>query len=403
MSQPDFEELMSRITFNPDSEVSRRIRRMIEKKGRFPHKVDIGGFKFKLKIYGGLKQLPVKLEEGSKPVKHVWVNDVILRYLPYNIRTLHGKRYIVKTITVDSAKGKLVPKDIIFEDLTASNLIGDDLKDLVLKGKCQTVPAIKTSFRIISKGSDIPYHTIVVEQEPEAVNYIARGEKEVFVPSEGRYMKLPYYYVVGSFNIPEKVKNALLNYSRDFTRGFILELRVPSGVTNIIFNLDLTDEKSLTSLLKYRFTEYVHLALHTIINTIIRNEKWNPRDIEHFVDVKVDLDEEFRIRLKEIFSEKIDEKEKYRFVIEKLLPRILVKVVIGSKADLLKGLDWGEINTKELENLGDRDFECELIVPRCYIKPEFVEEYDVYRKIIIALTNKILDDIRYAADKVKTY
>ncbi|MEM2560547.1 MAG: hypothetical protein QXD53_07170 [Candidatus Bathyarchaeia archaeon] len=398
MNQSISDESMSKLEFNPYCEVASLIRRKIRAKYRFPGIISLGGFNFPCKVYGGLTSLPVEL--NGRNVKYVWINDVIFRYLPYSIRMVRGKRHIVKEIKLAATKEGYKLKNIVMEDLGGFDLIEDDLKRQVHK----TTSYVKVHVIATDRLSESPYQTIIVEYEPQYVNYVARREKEIYDEKSGLSLKIPVYYIISSYPVQKDLRDALRKYSRDFTRGFKLELKAPSEIVDAFSWLPFESNMDLFwDIIKTPIDEYAHLATHIILNRVVEKEKWNPRDVDHYVDSTINLDEELKQRLKEMLSRPADENEKRKRLIESLLPKISITVVVGSKADLLKGFNWNEIQLDDLEKLSSTDLESEVTFPRCPIKPDFVREDPTAPRIIKGLSKLLLEELKNAANKVKTY
>ncbi|MEM3906424.1 MAG: hypothetical protein QXZ17_06105 [Nitrososphaerota archaeon] len=398
MNQSISDEFMSKLEFNPYCEVASLIKRKIRAEHKFPEIISLGGFNFPCKVYCGLTSLPVEL--NGRKVKYVWINDVIFRYLPYSIRMVRGKRCIVKEIKLAATKEGYKLKNIVMEDLEVSDLVKDDLKRQVHK----TTSYVKVNIIAADRLSENPYQTIIVEYEPQCVNYVARREKEIHDEKSGLSLKIPVYYIISRYPVQKDLRGALRKYSRDFTRGFKLELKAPSEIVDAFPWLSLESNLDLLlDLIKTPVDEYAHLATHLILNRVIEKEKWNPRDIDHYVDSTINLDEELKQRLKEMLSRPADENEKRKRLIGSLLPKISITVVVGSKVDLLKGFDWNEIQLNDLEKLSSTDLESEATFPRCPIKPDFVREDPAAPRIIKGLFKLLLEELKNAANKVKTY
>ncbi|MEM0104343.1 MAG: hypothetical protein QW743_05770 [Candidatus Methanomethylicia archaeon] len=222
MNQSISDEFMSKLEFNPYCEVASLIKRKIRAEHKFPEIISLGGFNFPCKVYCGLTSLPVEL--NGRKVKYVWINDVIFRYLPYSIRMVRGKRCIVKEIKLAATKEGYKLKNIVMEDLEVSDLVKDDLKRQVHK----TTSYVKVNIIAADRLSENPYQTIIVEYEPQCVNYVARREKEIHDEKSGLSLKIPVYYIISRYPVQKDLRGALRKYSRDFTRGFKLELKSPT-------------------------------------------------------------------------------------------------------------------------------------------------------------------------------
>lgn len=391
----EVEELMAKLKFNPDSELAKRIRRHVELSGRFPKVVDIDGFKVECKVYGGKRSIPVKL--GDREVKSVWIDDVIFRYLPYSMTRHEGKRYVVREVVVGrDSEGRMRCSEVVIEDFDHTSLLSEDVKRRPIHS---TTSDVRVEMEPRGRG---PYSTFIIKYDPLAVNYIGRGEREVFDPEEGRFIKLPYYYVIERFPVPRDVREALREESTDFTRGFMVELKVPRDVVEGV--AQVISAEGLEGLINASYAaidECVHLALHAIVNMMVEVERWNYRDVDHFVDVRVDIDEEVRARLRELLG--LGEGDRVRAIADVLAPKLSVRAIVGSKVDLVKGFNWDELEVDRLEGLEGRDLEAELALPRCFTRPTLIRGSPRANKLIASLARALVEGFKDASSKVKAY
>jgi hypothetical protein len=160
-----------------------------------------------------------------------------------------------------------------------------------------------------------------VRFRPLHVNYIGRKFVRE-VSKSGEIIKVPRYYIMDSFSIKEAmaeedIKNIkkLEKLSEDFTRGFVINIKVPKDIIPIITrwiteelgkeqkklgkkeegkeNLEENWKKFVNEVL-WGIEYYIHLALHALINTVIQSENIHPDEIEHYVCMKISEEEIFR-------------------------------------------------------------------------------------------------------------
>jgi len=405
---PDTSELLSKLVFNSGCEVAQQIRHKYEASRKFPeYIIKFKEFKYRCKVYGGLTSFFVKSNNKSAILegkhrsreKRIWVKDVIFRYLPYSIRQVLGKRCIVKDIVFPQTKGE--KPTIVIEDLERSNLISHDLKGAVHMTTCSV------DVNIHPLPSLSQYKTIIVEYDPRAVNYVERRVGKIYDEKSGCHLEVPVYHVIGKFPVRDGIRAKLRKRSWDFTRGFEITINVPSEIADALRPfLHGKDLESVQSLLKVTLDEYVHLAVHAILNQVVRKAGWSPREIDHFIKSIVNVDEETKQKLKELIEEPVNDDVKCNRLIESLLPRLSMTVVIGNKADLLKGFNWDDVQIEELERLETADLEAELIYPWCPVKPDLLrhnlaDPNNKDRKLIAKLAGLILEKVKEVASGVK--
>jgi len=419
---------MSRLVFNPDSEIIKKVREKYESKGsnvRFPKEIEIRAlkgnrierFKIPCKIYAGATRIPVYLtrdtfeKEGKgKKIKEVWIRDVIFRYLPYSIRTWNEKRYIVKDILVENAgksegarKRKPKLKKVVIGKINEN--------EFNIKAIHRTTSYVET--HITPSLENSPYRTIIVHYEPISTHHIGRSKKLVAGDKPGEYKEIPYYYIIRSFPVRDDIRKALMELSMDFTRGFMLDLKIPREIASSIPSTLLLESKSdiqpelyiesILNLFRISIEHYIHLSVHLLLNQIVKKERFNPRELDHFIKISIDKDEELKEELRKILNKSINENEKYKNFLESVLPKLSITVVIGNKADLLKSFDFNSIKVEEVEKLSEKELKPLLIFPRCFERASLFDDNLLARNMIVHLTKLLLDRLKDASNKIKTY
>jgi len=419
---------MARLVFNPDSEIIKKVREKYESKGsnvRFPKEIEIRAlkgnrierFKIPIKIYAGATRIPVYLtrdtfeKEGKdKKIKDVWIRDVIFRYLPYSIRTWKEKRYIVKDILVENAeksegarKRKPKVKKVVIGKINEN--------EFNIKAIHRTASYVET--HITPSLENSPYRTIIVHYEPISTHHIGRSKKRVAGDKPGEYKEIPYYYIIRSFPVRDDIRKALMELSMDFTRGFMLDLKIPREIASSILSTLVPESKSdiqpelyvesILNLFRISIEHYIHLSVHLLLNQIVKKERFNPRELDHFIKISIDKDEELKEELRKILNKSTNENEKYKNFLESVLPKLSITVVIGNKADLLKSFDFNSIKVEEVEKLSEKELKPLLIFPRCFERASLFDDNLLARNLIVHLTKLLLDRLKDASNKIKTY
>ena len=420
-------ELLCKVIFNPNSLLAEKIQieRRISKK--WPDKVKIGNLNIKCKVFGGFRFkliLPVELKGGKG---EVYTRDVIFRYLPYSIRRRHGKMLYVKEIKIDNAR-----RDVILDYVERNHKI----QVLVNRSDFYaTISRVETIVEEMSRLSASDLATVKIKFKPLCVNYIGRSKQKV--SKDGEIIEVPRYYIIESFPIAEEDMEKLGKLSEDFTRGFVIEFKIPKDILSDIVKwvierreLDLREirekkedleerEKKLQEAVwkiieevLWRIEDCIHLALHAFINAIVQSENIHPDEIEHYVCVGISEDEAFRAEMMTQFAGYWGIDDKVRMV-EELSPKLSIKIVIGNKSDILRDIIWHEKEESLNEYLEEiRKADSETILPllelhNCFVMPEetlsFFKDFNRVKSIICNLVDKIFGEVKKYADNFTVY
>ncbi|MGB9683338.1 MAG: hypothetical protein ACPL1Z_00220, partial [Candidatus Bathyarchaeales archaeon] len=150
----------------------------------------------------------------------------------------------------------------------------------------------------------------------------------------------------------------------------------------------------------------IHLSLHALINVVIQSEGIHPEEIEHYVEVEISEDEALR---NEIIRRRAVKwgVDKVEFLARELSPKLSVKIVVGNKCDLLKSVNWHEIDLDKLLKEDAKTISSLLELYGCFVKsdevPRFFENFDKVKNIIHSLARQVLEKVRENADKLTIY
>jgi hypothetical protein len=238
-----------------------------------------------------------------------------------------------------------------------------------------------------------------------------------------------------SFSIKEAMAEEdikkLEKLSEDFTRGFVINIKIPKDIIHIITrwiteelgkeqkklgkkeegkeNLEENWKKFVNEVL-WGIEYYIHLALHALINTVIQSENIHPDEIEHYVCMKISEEEIFRSEIVSRLAAQWGIDDKVR-IVEELSPKLNIKIVIGNKSDWVGRINWNEKSLNEyLEGL--RKVDLETILPlleihNCFVRPEevlsFSRDINKMKSIICDLACEILNKVKDCANKLTVY
>ena len=427
-------ELFCKIIFNPRSLLADRIRKEAEKKRIWPKEVQIGDLNVKCKVFGGyrFKLIPPKKLKGKS---EVYTRDVLFRYLPYHVR-YHRYRgsYIklyVKTIKIDDER------NVILDYIKNNHKVRENVvkkKDVFYATTSHLETIIKEEPRLLTSS----LATVRVRFRPSHVNYI--GRKFVRgISKSGEIIKVPRYYIMDSFSTKEAMADEdikkLEKLSEDFTRGFVINIKVPRDIVSIITrwiteelgkeqkklekkeeskeNLEEDWKKSVKKFVDevlWGIGDYIHLALHVLINTVIQSENIHPDEIEHYVCMKISEEEIFRSEIVSRLAAQWGIDDKVR-IVEELSPKLNIKIVIGNKSDWVGRINWNEKSLNEyLEGLHKVDLETILPlleIHNCFVRPEevlsFSRDINKMKGIICDLACEILNKVKDCANKLTVY
>jgi len=120
--------------------------------------------------------------------------------------------------------------------------------------------------------------------------------------------------------------------------------------------------------------DYVHLALHLVLNTAYELERLRPEDIEHYVTIKSD-----KRALVERFLESLIYGKPYTDETP-----ASIEIAITSDADVVGKVRWEQVSNrleemaKILESQPDmsilREMIVKLYIPRCFNTPAYIED-----------------------------
>jgi hypothetical protein len=421
------ESELCKVIFNPRSFLATKIQSEIRKSSKWPEMVNIEGLAVKCKVFGG-SRFKLVLPSGLEGKGEVYVQDVVLRYLPYSVRRRHlpsnlrrfysGKLY-VKEVNIDNNNKKVV-LDYVKNNPKVSYLT---------KGKFYATTS-RIEPIVEASPSLARLDTVKVRYRPLCVNYVHRRDKQE-VPKDGKTLDVPYYYVAESFPVPDEVASGLEKLSVDFTRGFIIDFEAPksliseitSEITEWIRRIveeegrkKLETEEGVERVIReviWQIEDYLHLALHALINVVVQSERIHPREIEHYICREISYNEVLRSEIVHRFKADwgID---KVRLLVEELSPKLGIKIVVGNKTDLLGGINWrGDLEERlnELFEKADQETILPFLeLPDCFVIPQSVpslfrgkEDFDKIRAMLHDLVRKILGRIQDRADKLTVY
>jgi len=421
-------ELFCKVIFNHRSLLAKKIQHEAGKNNKWPEKVKIGGLNIKCKVFGGFR-FKLTLPATFKSKDEIFTRDVLLRYLPYNVRRryrrgLYSKLY-VKTIKIDDERSVIL--DYVEKNhRVRKNVERDDFY--------ATTSHLETIIEEESRLSTSSLATVKVRLRPSHVNYI--GRKLIpQVSKSGEIIKVPRYYIMDSFSITEamakKDLEKLEKLSEDFTRGFVINFKVPKDMIPKItkwvteeLEKDLREVgkreerkenleekwKKFAGEILWSIGSCIHLALHFLINTVVQSENIHPEEIEHYVCVGISEEEAFRTEIVTRLAAHWGIDDKVR-IVEELSPKLNIKIVIGNKSDLIGSINWNDKSLNEyLEWLREADLETVLPlleIHNCFVKPEevlsFSKDFDGMKGIIYNLACEILEMVRDCADKLTVY
>jgi superfamily II DNA/RNA helicase len=418
------ESELCKVIFNPRSFLATKIQSEIRKSGKWPEKVNIEGLAVKCKVFGG-SRFKLVFPPGLKSKGEVYVQDVVFRYLPYSVRSYDlpsdlrrfysGKLY-VKEVNVDNNNKKVV-LDYVENNYKASYLTKG--KFHITTSRVETIIEVPPSLSPSLARLD----TVKVRYRPLCVNYVHKDTRKVL--KDGKTLDVPYYYVAGSFPVPDKVASCLEKLSEDFTRGFIIDFEVPrsliSEVTEWIGRIveeegkkpETEEVERVIREVIWQIEGYLHLAFHALINVVVQSERIHPREIEHYVCKGISYNEVLRSEIVRGFVANwgID---KVRLLVEELSPKLGIKIVVGNKTDLLGGINWhGDLEERlnELFEKADQETILPFLeLPNCFVIPQSVsslfrdrEDFDKIKDLLHDLARKILGRIQDRADKLTVY
>jgi superfamily II DNA/RNA helicase len=407
-------ELLCKLAFNPNSLLAKRIR----VSRNWPEKVMIGGVDVRCKVFGG-SRFKLTLPAGLKGKGEVYIRDIIFRYLPYSVRRRYNKKLFVKKIDVDA-------KSVIL-DLVENN---PEVLEFTSRDFYATTSGIETVIieeprleQAFDKQPLSGLASMKIRFKPLYVNFVWRSWRTI--PRDSEIIKVPYYYIMASYPVPEDVSEKLEKLSEDYTRGFLIDFEIPKDLVSDVVKwvvenrkaeLEEVKEEKMQERMKRTIREvmwyiesYIHLAIHLLVNIVTQHYKLHPEEIEHYVYSGISVDEILR---GEIISRLAVNwgVDKIRLLVEGLSPKLSVKIVIGNKVDLLKDINWRD---EEITNTlkGLREADLEKLSPyleshNCFVRADVEglgEGFGKVRDIICELAEKVLKKVQDSADKITVY
>ncbi len=89
-----------------------------------------------------------------------------------------------------------------------------------------------------------------------------------------------------------------------------------------------------------------------------------------------------------------------------LTPKLSVEIAVGNKCDLLKSVNWHEIDLDKLFK-DTKNISLLLELPGCFVEPYevpgFFENFDKVKNIIHSLARQILKKVGDNADRLTVY
>jgi superfamily II DNA/RNA helicase len=360
-------------------------------------------------------------EAGRKLWREVRIEDMLYRYLPGSIRPITGV-YIVRDIDLS---GRKVIIDKVDERSLRSvwerSLIGSidfclDVKK-VKNGEIFTVSDVETIFEVHTHKGD-PLDLVIVKMRPRGVKLIRKYEVEVPVKMEDgsvKKEKIPIFKLCGYKTLSEELgdeEDGLV--TSIVTRGVYIPLD-PREVYRLL-NV-LSEKKTLSKIssedigvISYMLiTDYIHYALHILLNIASDISGVRVEDLEHYINVVVDNEAKLKQFILNLLQNKISEGD---------LP-LKIEVVIANEVDLVERIARPKLREEILElkrrlesprdvnELKDviKKIIPYLYVPRCFHEPATLEylleheEGESLREIINDL-KIILELSDYLAGKV---
>jgi len=374
----------------------------------------------------------VSISETRKKLwREVRIEDVLYRYLPGSIRPI-TKVFLVMNVNPDK-------KEIYVAEVDKQNILNiwkDYVNDieyclnlsLIKGGRIFTTSDIKIEFASYSQPGDF-LDWIIVYRTPLGTKLIRKDYEDRKIRlSDGRVIsvKIPKFRLCGYKTLDDYVKQKL--ETRIITRGVHISIKaqdIANFLDAILSKLHMYMEYSVEALKKdvemknvrelelikilsyLIITEYLHYALHLILNISSELNDIRIDDLEHYIAVDVESDDKLQEFLREFILGK-DYKHKDPFKIE---------VVVANEVDLIAKIKWHEVYNKIsgykstlTRSKPPTDILQELVLrlymPRCFHEPLIVEDImsqqmtDNNIQIVINELSMILELSEYIVDKI---
>jgi len=373
-------------------------------------------------------------EKGKKSWREVRIEDVLYRYLPGSIRPI-TKVFLVRDVNPDKKEINVVEVNKpnisnIWKDYVNNEEYCLDSR-LIKQGRIFTTSDIKIEFASYNEPDD-PLDWIIVDRTPLGTKLIRKDyeDKEIRLP-DGRVIsvKIPKFRLCGYKTLDDNMKQKL--ETRIITRGVHISMKA-QDIANFLDaillklrmymeysieasrkNVEISDvrEPELIKFIKifsYQIiTEYLHYALHLILNISSELNDIRIDDLEHYIAVDIESDDKLQEFLREFILGK-DYKYKDPFKIE---------VVVANEVDLIAKIKWHEVYNKisgyksalaQSKSLIDilQELISRLYIPRCFHEPLILEDIMSQQmtnnniQIVVNELSMILELSEYIVDKI---
>jgi hypothetical protein len=302
---------------------------------------------------------------------------------------------------------------------------------LIKGGRIFTTSDIKIEFASYSQPGDF-LDWIIVYRTPLGTKLIRKDyeDKDIRLP-DGRVIsvKIPKFRLCGYKTLDDDMKQKLK--TRIITRGdhismkaqnianfldaILLKLQMYMGypIEALRKNVEISDVRGpelikFIKIFSYQIiTEYLHYALHLILNISSELNDIRIDDLEHYIAVDIESDDKLQEFLREFILGK-DYKHKDPFKIE---------VTVANEVDLIAKIKWHEVYNKissykstltQSKSLIDvlQELISRLYIPRCFHEPLILEDIMSQQitynniQIVVNELSMILELSEYIVDKI---